>query len=128
MSEIILPANKLIALAGDNNRFASVSVHCGEAGCAAAREMTGRRHLLDEAPTLPLPQCSADACKCRYFRYGDRRSLLSNRRTHGPASGQARNWLRQKNRRSGRERRKLKIDFRRWLTARDTEVEVTITP
>ena len=112
MSEIILPADKLISPPGENNPFASVSVHCDKGACDAAREISGIRHLVDEAPALPLAQCSADACYCRYFNYGDRRSLLSNRRSNG----RARNGLWQNNRRSGQERRKLKIDFRRWKT------------
>ena len=115
MTEIIVPAAEMVTPETDSNPFASVAVHCGEDGCAAARAIAGKRHLLDEAPALPLAQCAADVCNCRFFRYGDRRSLLTNRRSHGPTSGRANNSLWQDNRRSGHERRKLKIDFRRWI-------------
>lgn len=115
MTEIVFPTAELISRETEGNAFASVAVHSDENGCAAAREIAGKRHLLDEAPALPLPRCAADTCNCRYFRYGDRRSLLTNRRSHGPASGRAKNWLWKNNRRSGQERRKLKIDFRRWI-------------
>jgi hypothetical protein len=66
-----------------------------------------------EAPQLPLPECSAQTCDCHFFRYGDRRSLLNNRRTY-KAGGGRHGWLWNKNRRAGQERRKIKIDFRRW--------------
>ena len=115
MNDIIVPATELVSRDADTKPFASVAIYCGDDGCAAAREIAGKRHLLDEAPELPLPQCSADTCNCRFFRYGDRRSLLTNRRTHGPDSGRAKNWLWKNNRRSGHERRQLKIDFRRWI-------------
>ncbi|MEE4143835.1 MAG: hypothetical protein V2I26_03470 [Halieaceae bacterium] len=115
MTEIVVTAAELIPRESEGNPFASVAIHCGINGCAAAREIAGKRHLLEEAPALPLARCAAKTCNCRYFRYGDRRSLLSNRRTHGPAGGRDKHWFWQKNRRSGQERRKLKIDFRRWI-------------
>jgi hypothetical protein len=115
VTEIALPAAELVSRETDSNPFASVAVHCGDGGCAAAMAIAGKRHLLDEAPDLPLTKCAADICNCRYFRYGDRRSLLTNRRSNGPTSGRAGNWLWKKNRRQGQERRKLKIDFRRWI-------------
>jgi hypothetical protein len=110
VTEINLPAVEPIAPETDDKPFASVAVYCGDNGCDAAREIAGKRHLLDEAPELPLAECAADTCNCRYFRYGDRRSLLSNRRSHGPAN----DWLLKNNRRIGQERRQLKVDFRRW--------------
>ncbi len=115
MTEIVVAAAELIPPEAQGNPFASVAVHCDSNGCAAARDIAGQRHLLEEAPALPLPQCAADTCNCRYFRYGDRRSLLTNRRTQGAASGRAKAWPWKSNRRSGQDRRKLKIDFRRWI-------------
>jgi hypothetical protein len=116
VTEIIVPAaEEMVSREADSNPFASVAVHCGEGGCAAARAIAGKRHLLEEAPELPLAHCAAEVCNCRFFRYGDRRSLLTNRRSHGPKSGRINNSLWKDNRRSGHERRKLKIDFRRLI-------------
>ena len=54
------------------------------------------------APRLPLPECDAAACNCRYVHYSDRRSGLDRRATY--------DWTRERelgvvNRRSGRGRR-----------------------
>ncbi len=41
--------------------------------CAAVKRLSGRRLLSKEAPRLPLPECDADACSCRYAHFVDRR-------------------------------------------------------
>jgi len=73
--------------------------------------MAGKRHLLEEAPDLPLPACSAKTCNCHYFRYGDRRNLLGNRRfrlLEGRSGGLKPHRA---ERRRGQDRRQLKIKF-----------------
>lgn len=58
----------------DTGDFRAVSVTFDEAGaCPAVREMAGRRFLCAEAPLLPLPECTAETCTCRFERHADRR-------------------------------------------------------
>ena len=89
--------------------YAAVSIACGKGACFRAEAIAGIRFLLAEAPGLPLNNCSAETCTCRYSHFRDRRSFLSNRRSsatlesNGPAGRFSRN------RRRGPNRRKLKI-------------------
>ncbi len=96
---------------GRGTRYASAAIHCNAAACAAAQSLAGRRFLLRETPALPLAGCDAQTCTCRYFTYGDRRSFLGNRRAGFGLRSRLRmpRWRRE--RRSGRDRRKLKIAF-----------------
>jgi len=41
--------------------------------CPAVREFAPRRFLCSEAPTLPLPDCTAATCACRFERHANRR-------------------------------------------------------
>ncbi len=41
--------------------------------CEAVEKIAGKRLLADEAPALPLPDCDAEECNCRYAQYKDRR-------------------------------------------------------
>lgn len=41
--------------------------------CEAVEKIAGKRLLADEAPALPLPECDAEECNCRYAQYKDRR-------------------------------------------------------
>lgn len=41
--------------------------------CEAARALSGKRFLSDEAPKLPLQECDAEQCECTYTHYADRR-------------------------------------------------------
>lgn len=77
-----------------NGRYAAVSVHTFRGGCPAAEEIKGRRFLVDEAPMLPLADCSWSKCNCRYAHHSDRRSGTRDRRHTAPAAA----W-------AGRERR-----------------------
>jgi len=54
--------------------FRAVSITFDQAeACAAVRELALRRFLCSEAPMLPLPECAAAACECRFERHDDRR-------------------------------------------------------
>lgn len=90
------------------NQFASVSLQCGENACAAAAAVAGKRILLDEAPDLPLGNCPAGSCDCHYFRYGDRRNLLMNRRSGNALNGDASDRPGKQNRRRGNDRRRIR--------------------
>jgi hypothetical protein len=56
--------------------FHGVSIHPdSSSGCEAASALENVRFLADEAPMLPLSDCSNPAgCRCRYQHYDDRRT------------------------------------------------------
>jgi len=59
----------------DAGDFRAVSVRFDEAGaCPAVRALESRRFLGADAPPLPLPECTADTCSCRFERHADRRA------------------------------------------------------
>ena len=60
--------------------FHAVSIHPAAGGCQAAMAIKGQRFLSEQAPTLPLEDCSAENCHCRYAHHVDRRSGTSDRR------------------------------------------------
>lgn len=70
----------------DTSRTAyhAVSIKFDTHACEAAKEMDGRRFLSNAAPRLPLPDCNALDCRCRFLHHKDRRAR-SNRRS--PFSG-----------------------------------------
>ena len=52
----------------------AVSVVEGPGACPAVKTLGPKRFLADEAPRLPLPECSsAWRCKCVYRHFSDRR-------------------------------------------------------
>ncbi|TDG12907.1 hypothetical protein E2F43_15235 [Seongchinamella unica] len=48
--------------------------------CPAVRNLDGKRFLEREAPSLPLPGCTAARCDCVYVHHEDRRSGRKDRR------------------------------------------------
>ncbi|MGI9342121.1 MAG: hypothetical protein ACR2QV_04685 [Gammaproteobacteria bacterium] len=54
-------------------RAVSVSFDAADA-CAAVRALESRRFLCADAPALPLPECTANTCDCRFERHADRRA------------------------------------------------------
>ena len=56
--------------------FHAVSVQPDQGDCCdAVAQIQGRRYLSDEAPLLPLADCTrSQDCKCRYEHYDDRRT------------------------------------------------------
>ena len=86
----------------EDTRFRAVSIRPGQDCCEAARQFGNMRFLCAKAPRLPLPECTAAVCNCRYVHYSDRRSGQDRRRIY--------DWNRERdldvvNRRSGRGRR-----------------------
>jgi hypothetical protein len=61
------------------NPWHAVSVLAGPACCEAVTRFAGRRFLASggrshaRAPSLPLPNCTAAQCRCRYLHHADRR-------------------------------------------------------
>jgi hypothetical protein len=87
---------------GEDARFRAVSIRPGDGSCEAARQFGQMRFLCTKAPRLPVPECTAATCNCRYVHYSDRRTGRDRRRTY--------DWARERdldrvNRRSGRGRR-----------------------
>jgi hypothetical protein len=66
------------AMVADANksRFHCVEVKATECICDAVQRIEGRRFLSEEAPMLPLPDCTAGICCCRYEHHDDRRQDL----------------------------------------------------
>ena len=58
----------------EDTAYHAVSIRFAEGACAAAKGMTGRRFLSSAAPRLPLPECDAAVCECRFAHHKDRRS------------------------------------------------------
>ena len=52
----------------------AVSIAYSHSACNAAKAMTGRRFLSSAAPQLPLPDCDAVECRCKFKHHDDRRS------------------------------------------------------
>lgn len=53
--------------------YHSVSIGPDKNGCASAKKHMNQRFLAREAPRLPLPDCDAVVCQCRYSHFDDRR-------------------------------------------------------
>ena len=62
----------------------AVSVVAGSPACSATKGLGDKRVLSNEAPTLPLPECSwPSLCKCVYRHYSDRRAILRRETDRG---------------------------------------------
>jgi hypothetical protein len=60
--------------------YHSVSVETQPDCCIAARKLAKKRFLSGEAPMLPLENCQASDCQCRYQHFNDRRDEEAGRR------------------------------------------------
>lgn len=63
--------------------YHAVSIKFEANACDAAKAMTGRRFLATAAPRLPLPECDALECRCRFAHHDDRRSGKDRRSPFG---------------------------------------------
>lgn len=54
--------------------YRGVSIRFSSDACDAVKRLTDRRFLAREVPPLPLPECRARQCRCRYIHHADRRS------------------------------------------------------
>jgi hypothetical protein len=57
-----------------SNRFHAVTIHMPADACPAVRMFESNKFLAKEAPRLPLENCTAPRCQCRYEHYDDRRT------------------------------------------------------
>jgi hypothetical protein len=56
------------------NSYAAVAIRPGLIACDAVGRYRRRRMLEGDAPSLPVPGCDQDECRCRFVKYDDRRS------------------------------------------------------
>jgi len=64
--------------------YHAVSIKYGPTACNAAKALAGVRFLSTEAPRLPLPECDAGECQCRFAHHPDRRSNRDRRSPFAP--------------------------------------------
>jgi hypothetical protein len=55
------------------NPYHAVSIMHQAGCCVEVAGLEGRRFLASAAPTIPLRDCEAASCRCRYVHYEDRR-------------------------------------------------------
>ena len=58
----------------ESSAYHAVSIRLGRTACRAAAELEGQRFLSASAPRLPLADCDAAECDCRFVHHADRRS------------------------------------------------------
>ena len=87
------------------NEFHAVSLSSLASACAAAKALQGERFLSNSAPKLPLPECGAATCKCRFIHHSDRRSGEDRRDIYGSALGGGRTGQFKQEQRNQGERR-----------------------
>ncbi len=66
--------------------FRCVIIVPGVFACEAAKNMSAKPILMNEAPVLPLGTCKAKKCVCKFTRHDDRR--MNSRREATNAAGQ----------------------------------------
>ena len=66
------PANK-------SSEFHAVAITCNDSACDAAKALLGKRFLSNDAPRLPLEDCTLPACECQFRHYADRRNPKNRR-------------------------------------------------
>ena len=59
--------------------YRAISLACDSETCEEMAFIGGRRFLIDDAPDIPLQQCAAGTCGCRYIHHEDRRSSTDRR-------------------------------------------------
>ena len=91
---------------GGTTDYHSVSIIFSKNACAAAEDLSGRRFLATTAPTLPLPECDADDCTCRFEHHEDRRSGKDRRNPFSPGVIRNSTSAGQSEHRDGADRRK----------------------
>ena len=86
--------------------YHAVSIKFDSRACAAAKDLEGRRFLSAAAPRLPLPDCDATECNCRFAHHDDRRSGKDRRSPFGPSRFGAATGNYQIEKRQGTDRRR----------------------
>jgi len=99
------PARHPKKATASNTRFHAVSVHFAPDACEAAKNLEGRRFLSSAAPRIPLPECDAAQCKCRFKHHTDRRTGNDRRDAWGQSLSYHTTGQYPKEQRKGSDRR-----------------------
>jgi len=59
--------------------FRCVEIKTDGRACEHVQSLKNKRILVEFAPLIPLNNCDATECNCRYVRYNDRRSGIDRR-------------------------------------------------
>ena len=102
-TETAAPA-KHVGLAKLENNPMFWGVEIGQAGCEAAQALLGRQYTFEEAPELPLADCSSAMCTCQFKGLRDHRS--QHRRKRGEQRQEVRFETEKPDRRSRKDRRR----------------------
>ena len=90
----------------ESSSYHAVSLRYSSNACDAAKSMTGRRFLASAAPRLPLPECNAPECRCRFVHHTDRRTGKDRRSPFSPATMSGGTGTFKAERRQKKDRRK----------------------
>jgi hypothetical protein len=63
----------------EDTKWRSVKIRPGLIACARVADMTGQIFLSQQAPSLPLENCTEKDCRCHYIFLDDRRSGTDRR-------------------------------------------------
>lgn len=88
-----------------DSAFHAVSLQFAGNACEAAKNMRGRRFLSTAAPRIPLPDCDASACQCKFVHHKDRRANEDRRSPFATRGGAGEIAERQFDKRHSGERR-----------------------
>lgn len=89
----------------DSSTYHAVSLKFDANACSAAKSIAGRRFLASEAPRVPLPDCDAADCRCRFVHHKDRRSGKDRRSPFTSGGLAAASGKYERERRQGNDRR-----------------------
>lgn len=90
--------------------YHAVSIRFQADACDAAKAMAGRRFLATAPPKLPLPECDAMKCQCRFAHHEDRRSGKDRRSPFSPTATMTGTGTYDREQRSGGDRRRKDVD------------------
>lgn len=86
-SENVRPDQQQKTSAKPTSKFHAVSIKYKNNACDAAKKMAGRRFLSSAAPRIPLADCDALECNCRFIHHKDRRSADDRRNPYSQNFG-----------------------------------------
>lgn len=66
--------DKAGSMPAESRSYAAVAILPGLIACDAVAKFGGCRMLEKDAPSLPVEGCDEARCRCRYVKFGDRRS------------------------------------------------------
>jgi hypothetical protein len=90
---------------GGADPFHAVSINPVGNGCQAVESLGLQRFLSEDAPALPLADCNAQDCACKYIHHTDRRSGTRERRGVEVEQSEETEFWRLRNRRNVAGRR-----------------------